>query len=70
MLFRSVSQSRYRLSNAVFDRDEGGDGMETVEEFYPEQQDNLLGVKVSPNQAITEIQQIQQGLQQSVRVVN
>lgn len=61
-----IEQQGY--ANAMFDRDEGEDGMQVVEEFYPEPSTEVS--LVDPNQNITELQQIQQGLQHSVRVVN
>lgn len=60
--------ARQGYANALFDRDEGDDGMQIVEEFYPEL--SLETSSADPSQNITELQQIQQGLQHSVRVVN
>jgi hypothetical protein len=60
--------ARQGYANAVFDRDEGEEGIDVVDEFYPEHLNEASSIDQQQN--IPEIQQIQQGLQQSVRVVN
>lgn len=60
--------ARQGYANAVFDRDEGDDGMQVVEEFYSEPSTETSSA--DPSQNISELQHIQQGLQHSVRVVN
>ncbi|WP_374253409.1 hydrolase or metal-binding protein [Acinetobacter brisouii] len=62
--------ARQGYANAVFDRDEAEDGMQVVDEFYPD--GTVISEQVPPksNQGDGFVQDIQQGLQRSVRAVN
>lgn len=62
--------ARQGYANAVFDRDEGEDGMQVVEEFYPDDDVNSEQILPKSNQGDSFVQNIQQGLQRSVRAVN
>lgn len=62
--------ARQGYANAVFDRDEGEEGIDVVEEFYPDGAVISEQIRPKSNQGDGFVQDIQQGLQQSVRAVN
>lgn len=62
--------ARQGYANAMFDQDEGDDGMQVVEEFYPDDAIDSEQILSKSNQGDGFVQDIQQGLQRSVRAVN